>query len=284
MQFCKFQGFGNDYLVFAADDLAGLPDIGEFARRACDRHFGVGGDGIAVWEKLTNGEADFNIRIINPDGSEAGFSGNGTRCAVAYLYYRDVWRRESVTLSTLSGFKKYTLLETVTPGHYWFQAEIGQPKFAPAEIPFDAETASCQVIDFPLPLKDAAMNVAALNVGNPVCVVFVADFAALDWREIGAEIESHPMFPRRTNVVFVKPIDSTSVEIRIWERGAGETPSSGTCSAAAAVASAYTGKTGRRVEVHAPGGATEIFWQDGGEILLKGRADLVFCGEYPYSC
>lgn len=277
IDFCKFEGFGNDYLVIAAAELRAVDSIAEFAKKICDRSRGVGADGLAVWEKAENGEADFGVRIINPDGSEAGFSGNGTRCAVAFLYYKKLWTAGSLKLSTLSGVKNYTLTEEIAPGHYRFEAEIGRPKFANREIPFDPEKTLETVIDLPLETSAGAVKITALNVGNPVCVIFVDDFKEYDWRRLGAEIETHALFPERTNVVFVRVTDAHNVEIRIWERGAGETSSSGTCSAAAAVAAAFTGKTTKNVSVGAPGGSTQVTWRADGEMLLRGRADLVSC-------
>jgi diaminopimelate epimerase len=282
INFCKFEGFGNSYLVIAAEDLREIDSVSDLAKKICSRDNGIGSDGVAIWEKVESGEADFSVRIINPDGSEAAFSGNGTRCAVAYLYYKKIWQANSLKLSTLSGIKKYTLLEETSPGHYRFDAEIGTPKFASKDIPMalpeDLET----VTGLALETSFGKIEMTAVNVGNPVCVIFSEDLDSVDWRKLGAEIEVHELFPERTNVVFVKIIDRGNIEIRIWERGAGETSSSGTCSCAAAVAAAFTGQTDRDVSVHAPGGTTDVIWREDGEMLLKGRADLGFCGEYKY--
>ena len=276
--FCKFHGFGNDYIVFEAKDLPAIENLNDFAEKVCRRNTGIGGDGIAVLEKLDGAAADYDCRIINPDGSEAGFSGNGTRCAVAYLYNKNLWREKSLKLKTRSGIKNYELLkqENLT---FWFRAELGKPKFSSDEIPFVSETKSETISDYQLTIKTEQLTITALNVGNPVCVVFVENFE-LDWRTIGKEIETHTQFPEKTNVVFVKIIDHKNIEIRIWERAAGETTSSGTCSIAAAVASAFTDKTDRQIAVHAPGGTTETVWRDDGEMLIIGRADLAFCGEW----
>ena len=276
--FCKFHGFGNDYIVFEAKDLPAIENLNDFAEKVCRRNTGIGGDGIAVLEKLDGAAADYDCRIINPDGSEAGFSGNGTRCAVAYLYNKNLWREKSLKLKTRSGIKTYELLkqENLT---FWFRAELGKPKFSSDEIPFVSETKSETISDYQLTIKTEKLTITALNVGNPVCVVFVENFE-LDWRTIGKEIETHTQFPEKTNVVFVKIIDHKNIEIRIWERAAGETTSSGTCSIAAAVASAFTDKTDRQIAVHAPGGTTETVWRDDGEMLIIGRADLAFCGEW----
>jgi len=278
ISFCKFHGFGNDYIVFEAKDLQAIENLNDFAEKVCRRNTGIGGDGIAVLEKLDGTAADFNCRIINPDGSEAGFSGNGTRCAVAYLYYKNLWREKSLKLKTKSGTKTYELLkqENLT---FWFRAELGKPKFSSDEIPFVSETKSETISDYQLTMNNEQLTITALNVGNPVCVVFVENFE-LDWRTIGKEIETHAQFPEKTNVVFVKIIDHKNIEIRIWERAAGETSSSGTCSIAAAVASAFTDKTSRQISVQATGGTTETIWREDGEMLITGRADLAFCGEY----
>ena len=277
IKFCKFQGFGNDYIIFEADDLREVSSIEDFARTVCQRHTGIGGDGIAVLEKF-NGGADYECRIINPDGSEAGFSGNGTRCAVSYLYYKNLWQEKSLKLKTKSGIKIYELLEQEN-STYRFLAELGKPKFNLPNAP-ESENETAEEFGLMIPREEMAVRITFVDVGNPVAVIFVEDFAQIDWRSIGSRIEVAPIFPDRTNVVFVKIIDESNIEIRIWERGAGETSSSGTCSIAAAVASAVGNKTSRKVSVHALGGTTEAVWREDGEMLITGRADLAFCGEY----
>jgi len=266
IKFCKLHGFGNDYIVIESRELADVEDIGEFTRKISHRNCGVGSDGIAVLEKLFDSEADYSCRIINPDGSEAGFSGNGTRCAVAYLYYKNLYSGENLKLETKSGIKNYQFLRR-EENTFWFLAELGKPEL---------------ISNFKLNISNfyEEIDSITLNVGNPVCAIFVEDFDALDWRRIGAKIEIYEHFPERTNVVFIKVLNKENIEIRIWERGAGETSSSGTCSIAAAVASAFTGKTGRKVSVHAEGGTTEALWREDDEMLITGRADFVFCGEY----
>lgn len=279
INFCKFHGFGNDYVVIEAKELADVSDIGEFTRDFCQRTTGVGSDGIAILEKLNDGAADFSCRIINPDGSEAGFSGNGTRCAVAYAFYKKLWTDSNLRLRTRSGVKNYRLTEKMADGHYWFDAEIGKPRFASDEIPFVSAQRRDSVIDAPVKIDEQEFLVSCVNVGNPVACVFLDDFD-FDWREVGRKMERHAQFPERANIVFVRVLDYENIELKIWERGAGETSASGTCSSGAAVLAAFTGKTGRRVSVHTTGGITEITWRDDDEILILGRADFVFCGEY----
>jgi diaminopimelate epimerase len=292
INFCKFHGFGNDYIVFEAEKLKGISSLNDFAIKACHRNTGIGGDGIAVLEKLETEEADYACRIINPDGSEAAFSGNGTRCAVAYLYYKDLWTAENLKLKTKSGIKNYQFLKR-EENTFWFLAELGKPKF---DLPdsqlktfFQASITQEKLYSFLLAEEGLIFNFIFIDVGNPVGCIFVQDFdpfvndsKSFEWQFIGQKIESlKELFPERTNVVFIKVIDKENIEIRIWERGAGETASSGTCSIAAAVASAYTQKTGRRVLVRAPGGTTEAVWRaEDDEMLITGRADLAFCGEF----
>ncbi|MEP6848936.1 MAG: diaminopimelate epimerase [Acidobacteriota bacterium] len=282
LKFCKFHGFGNDYIVVEKDQIPHGLSTSDLARSICCRHTGAGADGIAVLASADDESSDFNCEIVNPDGSIAGFSGNGTRCAVAYLYFKAIWAKHELRLQMSTGVKNYTLLETISPGHYWFEAEIGKPKFGSNEIPVAAEFAMESVVDRWIPVGDNWVKISAVNVGNPVACTFVDDFD-LDWRSLGKTLESHEAFPERTNVVFVKVLDDENIELRIWERGAGETSASGTCASGAAVLSAFTGKTERTVSVHTPGGVTEVYWRDDDEILLTGRADLIFCGEWPIS-
>ena len=276
--FCKFHGFGNDYIVTGKNQIRNISQIDETAKKMCDRNTGIGGDGVALLEKLDGAEADYSCRIINPDGSEASFSGNGTRCAAAYLHYKNLWGEKRLRIQTKSGVKSYEFLKR-NGNTFWYSAEIGKPKFASDEIPFLSDKILSEIVDYKLRVKDKNFSITAVNVGNPVCILFIDDFN-FDWRKIGKEVESHELFPEKTNVVFAHIKGHENIEIRIWERGAGETDSSGTCSIAAAVASAFTGKTDRAVSVRARGGVTKAFWREDGRMLITGSADLVFCGEW----
>jgi len=278
--FCKFHGFGNDYIVIEKGKIGVGTDVSELAKAICHRHTGVGGDGIAVLEKLDGATADYFCEIVNPDGSIAGFSGNGTRCASAYLYYKALWRGPGIRLETRSGVKTFTLIEREADGQFWFEAEIGNPMFASSDIPAATAESMDAVIDHMVMAGGMEFLVSCVNVGNPVACVFVDDFDP-EWRKHGQMLETHPFFPDRANIVFVKVIDQENIELRIWERGAGETPASGTCATGAAILGAYTGRTDRAVSVLTEGGTTEIFWRKDDEILITGRADLAFCGEWP---
>lgn len=279
-RFTKFHGYGNDYLVFEAGQVADVDDLGQFAKRICNRHYGAGADGIALVEHSGSEQADFSVRIFNPDGSEAGMSGNGTRCAASYLFFHNLWTDDQLRLQTRDGVKRYLLLERLSDGAFLFQSELGQPRFDSASIPMLTDQPLDRVVDYPLQVGDENLRVTALQMGNPNCCVFVDDFYKIDWRRLGPLIENHPQFPERTNVIFVRVRDRGNIEERIWERGVGETESSGTCSCAAVVASIINEKTERRVSVHAPGGVIPIEWRDDGEVVLTGSAELVYSGEW----
>ncbi len=295
MRFVKFHGYGNDYLVFEAERLAGLGWRGgferfgagepffEFVRRVCDRHYGAGSDGVAVVERLGEGdEADFRLRIFNPDGGEAAMSGNGSRCAAAYLHYEGLWSAEELRFDTRAGVKRYRLRGREGAGAFRFEAEIGRPLFDSASIPMMTLEPLAQVRDYPLALPcGETLSVTALQMCNPNCCVFLDDLERADWRRLGRAIESHGAFPERTNVEFIRVLDRADIEARVWERGAGETLSSGTGACAAAVASMVCGHTDRHVRVKMPGGLLEVLWREGdGEVLLTGVANVVYRGEW----
>ncbi|HEV2885073.1 MAG TPA: diaminopimelate epimerase, partial [Pyrinomonadaceae bacterium] len=186
---------------------------------------------------------------------------------------------KDLRLQTRNGIKRYHLLER-SDGSFLFRSELGQPKFDSASIPMMTDEPLEKVIDYPLVVGDQTLKVTALQMGNPNCCVFVNAFDEIDWRRLGPLIENHPQFPERTNVIFVRVRDRANIEERIWERGVGETESSGTCSCAAVVASVINDKTDRAVDVHAPGGILPIEWRDDAEVVLTGRADMVYNGEW----
>jgi len=279
-RFTKFHGYGNDYIVFEADQLSGVEDLSDFARRICRRHYGAGADGIAITEVSEADGSDFQVRIFNPDGSEAGMSGNGTRCAASYLFYHELWSNVLLRLQTRNGIKRYHLIERDGASSFVFRSELGQPRFDNGSIPMKTDEPLDRVIDYSLEVGSETLRITALQMGNPNCCIFVDDFDSVDWRRLGPLIEHHPRFPERTNVIFVRVRDRENIEERLWERGVGETESSGTCSCAAVVASVINGLTDRRVNVHAPGGVLPIEWRADGEVVLTGRAEVIYSGEW----
>jgi diaminopimelate epimerase len=283
IRFIKFHGYGNDYLVIDAGDLNEITNLNKFARAICDRHYGAGADGIAVVsapEIDETDEADFRVRIFNPDGSEAGLSGNGTRCAASYLFYTQRWDKSELRLATRSGVKRYFLREQIGTGTYLFDSELGRPRLESHSVPMITEESLLRVIGYPLVVEGETFNVTALEMGNPNCSIFVDDFEKVDWRRFGKAIENHQQFPDRTNVEFIRVLDRERIELRIWERGVGETTASGTCSCAAAIASMINGFTDRQIEVRTQGGTVNVLWQNDGQVVLTGIAEIVYQGEW----
>ena len=281
MEFVKFHGYGNDYLVCEAKQLAGVADVSDFVRRICDRHYGAGADGVATLEGAADGATDFVLRIFNPDGSEAAMSGNGSRAAASFLYFQNLWTREELRLNTKAGVKLYRLLEHDGRGRYRFAAEIGRPIFESASIPMSADEQGERVVEFPLELGEGeSVVVTAMQMCNPNTCIFVDDFEDIDWRRVGALIESHPRFPQRTNVEFIRVRDRQHIEVRVYERGVGPTLSSGTGACASAVAACLNDKTDRCVTVEMPGGRLAVEWREDGEVLLTGDAEVVYRGQW----
>ena len=165
-------------------------------------------------------------------------------------------------------------------GRYEFDSELGQPKFDSASIPMLTNHPLDQVVDYDLGVDGENFKVTALQMGNPNCCIFVDDFNGLDWRRIGKAIENHKQFPERTNVVFVRVKDRHHIELRIWERGVGETTASGTCSCAAAVAAMVRKETERAIEVEMQGGRAKIHWRDDGEVVITGTAEVIYAGQW----
>ena len=268
--FTKCQAAGNDFLVVRWSDAEALglteSDLPELARSMCDRRQGVGADGLEVLDApgIDHDDADASLRIFNSDGSEAEISGNGTRCVAATLQYA-VSSGESLRITTRAGLKVLRLVEW-HERKFVFDMTMGKPSYNPRDVGCSLDT------------NLGARTVTVLNVGNPQCVLFVEDFD-FDWRSLGRMIESHPRFPARTNVSFVRLIDTREIDVKFWERGAGETLSSGTGSTGAAVAAILAGKALSPLRVVTPAGDLIVTW-DGGDVRIRGPAEIVAEGDY----
>lgn len=264
--FAKAQAVGNDFLVVEWAALAELryreSDLPELARRICDRHFGVGADGLEV--VFPSPHAHAHIRIFNSDASEAEISGNGTRCVAAWLIAERAMPEE-LRISTAAGTKSLKLLGC-KGNVFEFEMGMGKPSWNEHEKETELDAGGWP------------RTVTIVNVGNPQCVLFVDNFD-FDWRALGAEIEHHPRFSNRTNVSFVNVLDANTIDARFWERGAGETASSGTGSTGAAVASILTGRTDSPVIVKTVAGDMTLEWQ-GGDARLRGPAVVLAQGVF----
>jgi diaminopimelate epimerase len=264
--FTKAHGARNDFLLTWAGEVPG--DLPAAAVAICDRHTGVGADGWLLVSPLDDPpeNADLRIRLFNPDGGEVEMSGNGTRCAAAFAMAHG-YASDEIRILTGGGLKH--LRRLARDGHrFEFEMNMGRPLVKEGELRYPLEAAGG--------LWDATL----LWVGNPQCAVFVEDFD-FDWRAAGAAIEHHPHFPNRTNVSFVQPVDGLNINVRFFERGVGETMSSGTGSTGAAVAAILRGFTGRQMTVRTPAGPLAFTWPDDtADVQMRGPAELTAAGRY----
>ncbi len=263
--YTKAHGAKNDFLLTPAE-AAPAADLAQVARAICDRHTGIGADGWYLVERTPGAEHHARVRLLNSDGSSAEVSGNGTRCAAAWLIDAGVDESE-IRILTGAGLKRLRLIAR-DGVRFTFEMGMGRIGWKPEELRTK------------ITLKGGTCEATILDVGNPQCAVFVEDFD-FDWRAMGLELEHHSRFPNRTNVSFVRPVDRHTVEVRIWERGAGETLSSGTGSTGAAAAAILRGVAESPVRVITPAGPLDI--QGGEEYSMVGPAEIVARGEYYYS-
>jgi diaminopimelate epimerase len=254
--FVKASACGNDFLLI--DGMHAPADLPAFARRICDRHAGVGADGVE-W-LLPDQEAAVRARLFNADGSEAEISGNGTRCVAAH--WIEEHGGDSVTVRTGAGIKRCRLLAR-DPAGFHFEIDMGEPQVGD---------------EFPIKLAFGDVRGVPVSMGNPHFVVFVPEFG-LGWQAEAAEIGKHHDFKYGINVELVSPQRGDEIEVRFFERGVGETQSSGTGSCAAAVAAIHSRKAASPLKVKAPGGTQTVRWE-GHAVFLTGPAQLVSRGEF----
>jgi len=281
--FAKMHGAGNDYVYipllppFTSDN--DLPDdIPTLARRISDRHFGVGGDGLVI--VLHSEVADFRMRMFNADGSEAGMCGNASRCVGKLVYDLGLTDKQEITLETASGIKTLSLhigtdgtIESVT-------VDMGIPKTMADEIPAIGEPGK-PIINHQLNANGLQLGVTAVNMGNPHGVVFVNTLSDALVHNRGPLLENAPLWPERANIEFVRVDSPSKIEMRVWERGSGETLACGTGACAAVVAGVMRGMTDRNVDVHLPGGVLHIEYDEkSGHVMMTGPATIVATGEY----
>jgi diaminopimelate epimerase len=274
--FAKLHGLSNDFIVVHG---RGLPNkLPALARAITESHTGVGADGLLVLLPPRNKQHDARIRIFNADGSEPEMSGNGIRCAAAFLLAERSSKRK-LAIETAAGRKTLRLIKSER-GRWIFQVGMGAPILGPRDIPFRSGNFETPVVGFPLPVRGRRVRVTVTSMGNPHCTVFVKDFVHTDWKNLGREIECHKLFPNHTNVEFARVRSRKHIEVRYWERGVGETMSSGTGSCGATVASILNGFTERKVTVQAPAGKLQVEWPEHGEVLLTGPVEWIARGTY----
>lgn len=285
MKFTKMQGAGNDFIVVETSDMQ--PDWSKVAVAMCDRHYGVGADGVLLL--LPSDVADFQMRTFNADGSEAEACGNGLRCLVKYFVDRGLAnsRAQEISVETMAGIRGariYKAAGKVTK----VQTGMGEPKFGEKDIPVAIEQGEGDIVDIKsmitcsLTIDGRELCLSLVSMGNPHAVYFcqepVADFPL---SQLGPKVEQHKIFPKGVNFEVARVVDRGQIETRVWERGVGETLACGSGACAITVAAQLHDYIDNKVDIKLPGGILEVEWEGAGEVFLSGPSETVFTGEWP---
>lgn len=278
ISFTKMHGIGNDYIYI--DCFKEKVDNPEYlAKIMSPRRTSVGSDGVILI--CPSDVADAKMRMFNLDGSEGKMCGNGIRCVGKYIYDNGIAKKETLTVETLSGIKTLKV-EAENGKAVRLTVDMGEPIFKPCDIPvnYDGE----RMIDAPISVGGKDYRITAVSMGNPHAVVFCNEIQSLPLEKIGPEFEFNPIFPEQVNTEFIKVIDRKNLEMRVWERGSGETFACGTGACAAAVAAVLNGycDKGSEISVHLKCGTLTITYADDSHIYMKGAAEKVYDGVYEY--
>lgn len=273
--FSKWHGLGNDFIIVNGFTEK-INDYPHTAVTVCDRHFGIGADGLVII--LPSDIADFKMRIFNSDGSEAEMCGNVTRCVARFVYEHGLTNKTKITIETKAGLIRPELifeadfLKTV-------RVDMGEPRLKPSQIPVNIKSDS-PVINIPLRIVENDFKITCVSMGNPHCIIFVKNIEAINLKQVGPLIETHEFFPCKTNVEFVQVINSQTLRMRVWERGAGITMACGTGACATLVAAVLNNKADKAATIKLDGGDLFIEWADDNHIYMSGPATEVFRGSY----
>ncbi|EGK04062.1 diaminopimelate epimerase [Dysgonomonas mossii] len=274
LKFTKMHGAGNDY-IYMNGFIQEIEDPSALAIRLSNRNFGIGSDGLVLI--LPSENSDFRMQMFNSDGSEAEMCGNASRCVGKYVYDNGLTTKKEIALETKAGVKYITLLEGDEKARK-VTVDMGEPILDPVQIPVKVDKEP--VLNFPLDIDGKIWEISCVSMGNPHAVVFTTGIKELDLPVIGPKFEKHPIFPRKTNTEFIEVVDRKTLNMRVWERGAGETLACGTGACAAAVAAILNGYCDRKITIHLIGGDLEIEWDEqNNHVYMTGEAVTVFEGE-----
>lgn len=277
MDFVKMHGLGNDF-VFIEEKTGQDKDYTALARAMCNRHTGIGADGLIVI--VDSRVADVRMRIINSDGSEAEMCGNGIRCFAKYVYDNGIIEKKRFTVETPAGIMEPEITVGADNKAELITINMGRPSFNRSEIPM--EGADGRVLNEDLCVNGANWKITSLLMGVPHTVTYVDDVDTVDIEKIGPLFEKHEAFPKHTNINFAQQMDDQTVKVRTWERGAGATLACGTGSCSVAVASFLNGRTGREVDIQLPLGTLHIeYREEDGNVYMTGPAAVSFTGTWP---
>ncbi|MFM6358135.1 MAG: diaminopimelate epimerase [Planktothrix sp.] len=279
LKFTKYHGLGNDFILIDNRHQSEPLITPEQAIELCDRNFGIGADGV-IFALPGTSTTDYTMRIFNSDGSEPQMCGNGIRCLAKFIAQLE--NRQEITSPVR--YKIDTLAGVITPQLQpdgQVKVDMGLPRLTAKEIPTTLATAEEKVVNIPLEVAGQSWNVTCVSMGNPHCITFVEDVAAIKLSEIGPLFEHHSVFPERTNTEFIQVVNRNYIKMRVWERGAGATLACGTGACASVVAGVLTGNCDSVVKVELPGGCLDIEWSNQDQHLyMTGPAQQVFTGEY----
>ncbi len=271
--FVKSHGLGNDYIVMDSKDISFEMNV-ENIKTICDVHYGIGSDGILLL--VDSDKADFGLRILNPDGSEAEKSGNGLRIFAKFLFDYEYTKNRSFSIDTLGGVVQAEVIETDKGKARMIKVDMGAAIFEAEKVPVNSDQQEC--LDEELQLNGTSYSINCVSVGNPHCIVLKEELSVDEIMEYGSQIENHPKFPNRINVQFAKVLSSSEVEILIWERGAGYTLASGSSSSAVAAMMVKKGLTGRNMTMKMPGGELKLQIDEDWQIQMIGEVREIASG------
>ncbi len=278
IEFTKYHGLGNDFILIdnrqSSEPI--LTDVQ--AVQLCDRHFGIGADGVIFVLPATSPDADYKMRIFNSDGSEPEMCGNGIRCLARFLADLQAPSKTAQTyhIETLAGM----ITPQIQEADGQVTVDMGVPRLTAAEIPTTLVDGNLKAIAQPLEVAGQTWSVTCVSMGNPHCITFVDNVAEIALESIGPQFEHHPVFPQRTNVEFIQVVAPDYLKMRVWERGAGITLACGTGACAALVAGFITGRCQRKATIELPGGPLVIEWSESNQrIYMTGPAKRVFTGK-----
>ncbi|MBD8348355.1 diaminopimelate epimerase [Dysgonomonas sp. HGC4] len=273
MKFTKMHGAGNDY-IYVNGLTENIENASQLAISLSNRNFGIGSDGLVLI--LPSNSCDFRMQMFNSDGSEAEMCGNATRCVGKYVYDNKLTDKKEITLETKAGIKYITLLE----GDYKTRkitVDMGEPILDPTLIPVNIT--QNPVLNYPLNIDGKEWQISCISMGNPHAVVFTEGIKDFNLPILGPKFETNSIFPRKTNTEFIEVIDRNTLNMRVWERGAGETLACGTGACAAAVAAIFNGHCDRKIKIHLLGGDLDIEWRESNNhVYMTGEAVTVFEG------
>jgi diaminopimelate epimerase len=273
--FSKWHGLGNDFVIVNGLEEK-IDNYSEMAIKVCDRHFGIGADGLVTI--LPSQIADFQMRIYNSDGSEAEMCGNVTRCIARYVFEYGLTNKKKITLETKAGIIKPELI-FINNVLSTIRVDMGEPRLKRGEIPMTGNVNE-QAINEVLLVDGSEYKITCVSMGNPHCILFVDDVTSIDLCNLGSKIETHPAFPKKTNVEFVQVLSKQNLRMRVWERGAGITMACGTGTCATLVAAVLNGKAERQAAIELDGGELLIEWGLDNHVYMSGPAVEVFRGQY----